>query len=179
VWDLKVVRPFAKWDVVSLFNWDEGKPKKVGFRVAELGLDPSIEYLAYEFWTPRFLGTVKRKFETTLPAQSSALLALHPSLGRPQFLSTDRHITQGGVSLRALSWDDKAGRLSGRTQLVAGEATTLTLYVPKGYTLREATAKGATLVRAEQHRDRSASVVLRGRQSKTVEWAAEFDCGHG
>ena len=179
VWDLKVVRPFAAWDVVSLFNWDEGQARKVAFRAAELGLDPKAEYLAYEFWTQKFLGTAKRRFEMNLPPRSSALLALHRSLGRPQFLSTDRHLTQGGVSLEALSWDDTTHTLSGRTQLVAGEATTLTLHVPKGYALGRATAKGTTVVGAKQHRDRSASIVLRSRQSKTTEWTVEFDCDQG
>ena len=174
VWTLKVARPFATWDVVSLFNWDVARARKVGVRVAELGLDPKREYLAYEFWTRKFLGVVKRRLAVELPSCSNALVALHPSLGRPQFLSTDRHITQGAVSLEALAWDAKARTLSGSTQLVANEATTLTLHVPEGFSLKRASAKGATVASAKQHGDRTATVVLRSARARTAHWSAEF-----
>ena len=174
VWTLKVARPFATWDVVSLFNWDETRAKRVGFRVAELGLDPDVEYLAYEFWARKFAGVVKRKFDMKLPARSSALLALHPSLGRPQFLSTDRHITQGAVSLEALTWDADGKTLSGSTQLVANETTTLTFHVPKGFSLDRASARGAVLASAKQRRDCTATLVLRSNRATTVKWTVEF-----
>ena len=179
VWDLKVARPFGTWDVVSLFNWDGKAPRTVGFRAAELGLDPKAEYLAYEFWSQRFIGSVRGRLTMKLAPRSNALLALHRSLGRPQFLSTDRHLTQGAVSLKGLTWDADACTLSGKTALVAEEPTTLTLYVPKGFSLARVSAKGAAVLDAGQHRNRTATVVLRSPRPKTVEWAVEFERGRG
>lgn len=133
VWDLRIARPFGTWDVVALFNWDDA-PKRVGFRLDELGVTPEIDYLAYEFWTEQFLGTISEEFSMEIPPRAVRLLALHPKKGTPQFLSSDRHLTQGGVDLTALDWDEKAKRLSGKVRLVANHPTTLRFAVPDGFT---------------------------------------------
>jgi len=174
VWTLKVDRPFAQWDVVSLFNWDEAAEKTVAATMEELGLDPQGEYLAYEYWSHKFLGTVKGKLEATVKPRSNALVALHPSLGRPQFLSTDRHVTQGATSLHGLEWDESACTLRGTTALVSCEPTTLTLHVPQGYRLDSATAAGARVVRSRQRPDRTAVLVLESKRSRSAEWTAAF-----
>ncbi len=173
VWTLKVARPWASWDVVSLFNWSDRRAKKLNVKFDELGLDAKAGYLVYDYWRQKCLGSASGKIQVELEPQSNALLAVHPALGRPQFLSTDRHLTQGAVSIETLEWDAAAAALFGRTQLVPGETTTITLHVPEGFALQSAAAGSAT-VKAKQHRDGTATVKLRTDEAGAVDWVARF-----
>jgi hypothetical protein len=141
VWNLKVARPFASWDVVALFNWEEGAAR-VGFDFAELGLDPEASYAVYEFWTGVCHGARSGRFELEVPGRGTRLLAVHRAAPHPQFLSSDRHITQGGVELQALAWDAASKTLSGTVAAVKGFPLTLRFRVPEGYALDAARAGG-------------------------------------
>ncbi|NQT50938.1 alpha-galactosidase, partial [bacterium] len=58
VWDLKVRRPFAAWDVVALFNWSDDEAE-TGLAFDELGMEGQGDYLLYDFWGERFLGAYR------------------------------------------------------------------------------------------------------------------------
>ena len=145
IWDLKIRRPFGSWNVVSLFNWGD-KDANTGFRFGELGLDDEADYLLYDFWNEAFIGDFRGEFLAVLPPRANLLLAIHPVLGRPQFLSTDRHITQGGMSLEAVDWDDRAGILSGVVRLVERVPTTMVFFKPLSYRLESASADDAAVL---------------------------------
>ena len=173
IWDLKVRRPFGAWDVVSVFNWGD-EPAELGFGFAELGLDPDADYLVYEFWSQQHLGVHRERLAATVPPRSNLLLAVHPALGRPQFLSTDRHVTQGGVSLEALAWDEERAALSGGVRLVGNVPTTLTFFVPEGYELEAAEADDAETLGARAHENRTLTLTLQRRTSGAAAWALAF-----
>jgi len=132
VWDLKVRRPFGAWDVVSVFNWTD-QPIAYQLAFADLGLDDRQEYLVYEFWDAHFLGRCRGAVTATAEGRSNLLLAIHPDLGRPQFLATDRHLTQGGVCLTRHEWDAEKRILTIGVQLVENDPLTVTVYVPPGF----------------------------------------------
>ncbi len=149
VWDLKIGRAFGSWDVIALFNWEE-EEKTVGFNLAEVGLDPGA-YVAYEFWTNRYMGEFDGQFETAVPAHAVRLLAVHKRQSVPQFLSSDRHITQGAVDLRGAAWDAEKNALTVTLELIAENTTTARFLVPEGFALSKAAADGATVAtRAEE-----------------------------
>ena len=131
VWDLKVVRSWGAYDVVALFNW-ETEEKEVGFDFAELGLDDSSEYALYEFWTEQYQGLAKGRFSMKVPPRSVRLLAVHKKADRPQFLSSDRHITQGAVDIVSMDWIPESNSICGQVKLVAGNKTTLRFLAPDG-----------------------------------------------
>lgn len=144
VWDLKVRRAFGAWDVVALFNWSE-KEEAVGFDFAELGLDAEAEYAVDEFWTRAYQGVRKGRFEMLVPGHGVRLLSVHRAAGRPQFLSSDRHVTQGAVELEALAWDGASQALSGSVKAVGGYPLTLRFRIPAGFAAPEVKAgAGAT-----------------------------------
>jgi hypothetical protein len=159
-WDLKIHRPFGNWDVVSLFNWSDA-PATLRLTFAELGLDRAREYLVYDFWNRKFLGPRKEFLELPLEARSNALLAVHARLDRPQFLSTDRHVSQGGVELTDTAWNPDRLELVCTFKLVAKEPLTACFHAPPAFALEEATADGATVENASATADRLISVVLR------------------
>ena len=175
VWDLKVRRAFGAWDVVSLFNFNEEGTRTIGVDLADMGLDADGEYLAYDFWRGRMIGSVPGRLEMDLKPRSNALIALHRDLGRPQFVSTDRHLTQGAVSLKELQWSPDTATLSGVTRLVAKETTTMTLYVPSGFSVKGAAAKGAEASATWDEEDRVVRLQLTAAKSRSSVWEVGFE----
>jgi len=163
VWDLKIRRPFASWDVVSIFNWGDDQ-KEYRVPLAALGLDSEKEYLLFEFWSRKFLGAKRGFIEARVEPRSNLLLAVHELEHRPQFLSTDRHISQGGVELADVAWNQDRDELTTRLKLVENDPLTMFVYVPATYGFSKAIAEGATV---EQIRDATPiiSVVLRSSTS--------------
>lgn len=143
VWDLKIRRPFGQWDVVALFNWDD-EAHPVRTSLAELGLEAGT-YAAWEFWTATDLGDVEDSLAVDVPARSVRLVALHRVADHPQFLSTDRHVTQGGTCLRDCRWTGSALELD--LAVVGGHAFSYRFRVPEG--CRCAGAETSKGVRAE------------------------------
>jgi len=167
VWDLKVRRPFGEWDVVSLFNWSD-RTKKVGFTFGDLGLPAGETYLLYEFWSRKFLGAKTGGYSAALPGRSNQLIAVHRATGAPQFLSTNRHITQGAVSLKHVAWNEKKGTLSGTVNLINGSPTELVFYVPEGFEFKS--AKADTVSSVEMRPDRTLTLELFDEETGSVNW---------
>lgn len=147
VWDLKIRRPFGQWDVVSLFNWSD-QPATMRFSFSQLGLDGAKDYLLYDFWNRKFLGSRQGDFEARLEPHSNLLLAIHARQDRPQFLSTDRHVSQGGVELLDVAWNQDRAELVCRFAMVEGERLTAYFHVPSSYVFDKADAGGADIENA-------------------------------
>ena len=173
IWDLRVRRDFIDYDVVALFNWSD-EAKTVGFDFAELGLPADAESLLYEFWTNRYFGAASGRFETEIPGRAVRLLAVHRRLDRPQFLSSDRHLTQGAVDLTALSWNAEKRELSGRVQLAAEFPTVLRFAVPEGFALKKAAAEGVDCSSAAEADGRVLAVTLKAAEAKETGFTLEF-----
>ena len=173
VWDLKIDRPFGRWDVVSLFNWGD-QAVDVEVRFEALGLPGDGEYLVYDFWARSCRGSARERLTASVPAKGNVLLSVHPLLGRPQFLSTDRHITQGGVSLADLTWDQSKKVLSGTVRLVGDFPSELVVFVPEGHKLASASADGADKVSTQANPDRTVTMTLRRPTSGSAKWRMTF-----
>lgn len=131
VFALSLERPFAKWLVLGIFNADEKAPAEKTLSLERLGLDPRETYVAFDFWRQKFFGDLGPEFSVRLEPASVLLLAVHEKRGVPQFLSTDRHISQGGVELASLAWDGPAATLNGISLGPPGSAHSVYLYLPE------------------------------------------------
>jgi hypothetical protein len=160
VWDLKIRRPFASWDVVSLFNWSD-QPTTLQVSFAQLGLDAAKEYLVRDFWSGEFLGPRKDLIELRLEPHSNRLLAVHAALDRPQYLATDRHVSQGGVELNNMAWNQERAELVCTFNLVEKDPLTATFHVPPSFAFAQATAEGATVEKTSAPSPSLLSVTLR------------------
>ena len=174
VWTLKVRRPFAAWDVVSVFNWSE-HAENTRLDFAELGLSAEGAFLVYDFWEREFLGEFVGGIDLDVAEHTNRLLAVHPALERPQFLSTDRHVTQGAVTLQALEWDETACRLRGRTAVVGGHASELVFHVPEGWVFESLEAGVPVEAVVGKDDSRVVRVVLKASTSGTADWCLEFN----
>lgn len=137
-WLNEIDRPFEHWNVLHRLNWSDKPIDAAEVSMADLGLDPSGSYLVYEFWSKRFVGVVKGKL--SLPAIDPMTVhsyAIRALVDHPQVVSTNRHLTQGGVDLVSMKWSDNV--LTGKSAVVAGDKYELALHIPAGYTLSKAT----------------------------------------
>ncbi len=143
-WSLQGAKGGEEWTVVARVAWKDLPAERVN--LGDLGLEPHQDYLAFDFWNERFLGVV-RGFARFQPlAQGDCrVVSFRKRLNRPQVLGDNRHIGQGVVELRNLSW--KGNVLSGRMALGPGRSYSLYIHVPDGY---EATEIAPASAKAER-----------------------------
>ncbi|MDP2895866.1 MAG: alpha-galactosidase [bacterium] len=145
---------------------------KVSFR--RLGLDPSISHLVYDFWADHFLGEHRGSLTTLVKLAACRVLAFHPALGRPQLLSTSRHVTQGAIELKDLRWDESRCELKGKSDLVAEDDYRIVVHVPTNYKLVEVQAD-CSESRADTGPTHLVRLWLKHPRDKTVSWRAKFE----
>jgi hypothetical protein len=59
------------------------------------------------------------------------LLSLHEKSGKPQFISTDRHVLQGAVEIENLTWNQGTHTLAGISTGPIHTSYNLSVYIPK------------------------------------------------
>jgi hypothetical protein len=90
---------------------------------------------------------------------------------QPWVLSTNMHYHQGAVDLASVAYDAASGRLSGKALRHPGAEGTLTLYVPEGYRLKQASVP----VRSAKEGKNPRVVCLKlAFKSKEQPWSATF-----
>ena len=78
-----------------------------------------------------FFGELRGRFSVQLEPASVVLLAIHERRGVPQLISTDRHVTQGGVELESVEWNAATTTLSGVSLGPSGTEHSVYLYLPE------------------------------------------------
>ncbi len=138
LWLLEIVRPFENWAVLGRTGESE---TRVCF--ADLGLDPDAEYLVFEFWSKKNIGSFHGAFTPGPPdtVYRSQCFIIRERRPHPQLLATSRHLTGGGPDLVDLKWKD--GILTGRSLVVGGDPYDLFVHVPDGYHLSGVEVEGA------------------------------------
>ena len=129
LWAYHIDCPAGQWTVLqrnALWKMPETKiPLKA------LGLDPANEYLVFDFWAGKFLGTGSGKI--ILPALRSGdslTYIIRKKTGCPQVLGTSRHIAGGCVEVKKEEWDGKKLNLELESQ---PEDWTLYVFRPEAY----------------------------------------------
>ena len=139
LYELEIDRPFESWVVLGRTGGDFAR-----ITMQDLGLDPKKRYVAFEFWERKFLGGFAGSFAPGgLPQPfNSQVFVIREELPRPQFLSSNRHITGGGYDLEALEWSNPV--LTGRSRSVAGDPYEIYLTEPSGWSLQRVECEGGT-----------------------------------
>jgi hypothetical protein len=173
-WLMDIARPFERWSVLARLSWS-GPLRAAPVRFRDLGLPtpPHRRYLVYEFWTRRLLGVFRGGFTAPpQPAQTARVYAIRRLLDRPQIVSTNRHITQGGVDLLQETWSAAGQRLSGRSAVIAGDRYRIVLHLPPGWRVTGARLAGrAAPVRAAHG---VVTAAITPTQTGTIAWSFRF-----
>lgn len=171
-----VTRPYARWMVLARTGGDAGP-----IRLSDLGLASDREYLAFEFWTRTFLGTVK---ETLTPGPVDPRFGVQAWCLRergphPQFVASNRHVSCGAMEVSDVAWSGTA--LQGTSDLVAGDPYEVYLTEPAGFALTGVTVDGADPAHAEiiaNQKDGALRVIrLRSARGGRVTWRVEYRPG--
>jgi hypothetical protein len=143
IWNMPIDRSFGKWSVLAVFNYTTktGQPdNKFTTRLdaaKDLRLDPDKEYIVYEFWTKKLIGTFKGTFVTRpLSSYDCDIYSIIEKLNRPVLISTSRHIRQMAFDIKDLNYDDKQQMLRGTSRAVAADPYQLRIYVPDGFSVK-------------------------------------------
>jgi hypothetical protein len=131
VFALPVRKDFDHWLVLGLFNADEEKAKEKVVALDRLGLAPAKTYVAFDFWNQRLVGEIQGELKARVEPASVTLLAIHEKTGVPQVISTDRHISQGGIELQDVHWDAASGTLKGTSLGPIGSTHRVFVYLPE------------------------------------------------
>lgn len=132
IFELPIQTNFAEWSIVALFNYAKGTMEK-SVSLDRLRLPRADTYVAFEFWSQRWVGEFDRELRVLVEPQSVALLSLHPRADVPRVIATDRHFTQGALELQNVAWDSASSTLRGTSLGPASTAHDLTIYVPAAY----------------------------------------------
>jgi hypothetical protein len=166
----------ARLALLQLVRKTRKPPRFRNFTVSfrKLGLDASVPYLVYDFWADAFLGEHKGSLTTLVKLAGCRILFFHAQADHPQLLSTNRHVTGGGIELRDLRWDESRGELWGRSKLVGGDDYSVTLHVPRGYGFSEMKADCEEF-RADTRAPHLVRLWFKNRRDKTITWRARFE----
>jgi hypothetical protein len=142
VWAMPIERPFGNWTLVAVFNYTNkaalgGPPRTFTAKLDaanDLHLDPNKEYLVYEFWTKKFLGTFKGTFTSNaVNPYDVDMYSVVEKQNHPVLISTSRHIRQMAFDIKDLAYDRGQRALSGVSRAVAGDPYQLRIYIPDGF----------------------------------------------
>lgn len=142
VWDLPVATTWGTWHVLGLFNLEQ-EALRLAVPLTQLDLPRGQPVVLWDFFAERLLGEaslaedVGLNLDIPVPPASCRVLRVVPKLDRPFVLSTDMHLTQGGVELPEVSWDAAKLTLSGKARRMPGMVGRVFVYVPEGYTPRQ------------------------------------------
>ncbi|MBI5480108.1 MAG: alpha-galactosidase [Deltaproteobacteria bacterium] len=135
--------------VVGLFNWGTNRDlgasppvdmpeaaRTVSLDLDAVGLDPAADYLAYEFWTNTYVGTVRGTLSAELQPRAVRVYRLVAKpVDAPTYLATNRHVLMGAGIVDEPMWTADTGTLVAHIHTTLAHLTDLFFYVPDGYTV--------------------------------------------
>ena len=142
IWNMPIERPFGKWSILAVFNYSNAmaanqNPPQFSASLdaaKDLRLEPDKEYLVYEFWSRKFIGTFKGTFVTRLlNPYDCDIYSIVEKQSQPVLISTSRHVRQMAFDIKDLAYDGGQRMLRGVSRAVAGDPYQLRIYVPDGF----------------------------------------------
>jgi hypothetical protein len=174
VYDLKVKSDWDQWHVLILQNWDDCD-KTYDIRFSQLGLNEGGGYLVFRFWDQVPLGEFHASARLQVGARKGETYVIRKVPSHPWVLSTDMHLTQGGVELRNVRFDSSTGTLSGTAERHPGAEGHVALYIPSGYKILSASNK----YREDNHPGTGKVIYLQLIfTTKTAPWSVTFGEAH-
>ena len=91
---------------------DDGSARTFTLDPEARGMSATTAHHLFEFWQQKYLGKKTGKFQVTVPAHDSRIIAMREVKAHPQFLGHNRHITMGAAVVKSESWDAPSRTLS-------------------------------------------------------------------
>ncbi|HYJ87984.1 MAG TPA: NPCBM/NEW2 domain-containing protein [Pyrinomonadaceae bacterium] len=145
LWDLKINHLGRSYDVVGVFNFDEGRKKPTYVSWKDLGFPEDKLVHVYDFWNREYLGAWKNGISIDLEPTSSRVLTLLTAAAQPQLISTSRHLTQGWVDLVSHNYNPATNSYRGKSKVIRNDPYELRFVFPNGknFMIKSASARSA------------------------------------
>lgn len=139
-----------------------------------LGHDEAGTYYLYDFWNDRLAGELAggQSISESLKPTQALIYSLHRKKQHPQFLSTNRHVTQGLMDLEEVKWEEAALTYSGVAKAVEGEAFSIVL-AANGYPIEAGMAESgeATVEPMDGGLHR---LTIQGHKGGDIRWSIRY-----
>lgn len=170
VWVLPVSHPWGgNHKVIGLFNWSsEEQARTVSFRRRDVVGDGG-DYLLFDFWAKRFLGSLEEEFSIALPPFTCQVLFATKKEKDVTFIGSDRHIS-GSFALNSWRFDPGEGVVSGESEGPASTEHSLYFYLTED--IGPLSLEGCT---AELVQMRVLRVTVRFGEGGTRKWKVKLD----
>ena len=179
IWDLKVNHLGREYDVVGLFNFEEGKSESIRLDWKDLGLPEGVPIQVYDFWNHEYMGAWEAGMAIVLPPTSCRVLTLMPNTNDIQLISTSRHITQGWVDLLSINYISDGKQFEGTSHMIGNDPYELAFSYPRGeyYKVQRVKIKDqrkGIRIKIEDHQGWS-TVRMESPVSGEVGWEVTFE----
>ncbi len=177
IWDLKINHLNRNYDVVGVFNYEQGKSEQTYLSWKDLGIPDDTPVHVFDFWNKEYLGAWEKGFNVDAAPTSVRVLTLVPATDQIQLVSTNRHITQGWVDLASLN--QTGDSFTGKSKVIKDDPYELRFAFPKGknYAVKQATARtasGVVPVKISNHQG-WATVQFTSPRTTDVNWTISFE----
>jgi len=136
LWNLSVRhKVLGEYNVLAIFNWEDN-PRDISFTTEELGIENNVNYLLYEFWTEEFIGAANGGYTMHIPPHSVRVLTIHKIRPIPQWISSDRHVTQIAQELKKFEWRNDNHKIVGKVQLIGMFSLTMRIHIPGNFSFK-------------------------------------------
>jgi len=170
------------WHQLTFYNSDNEKSTNISVNMAgdtaegALGLAPDKDYHVYDFWNDVYIGTVDgdRALSQQLRPAEARMMAVHEVVGHPQFISTNRHVTQGYLDLVHVEWLPGRNMLRGISKIVGGDPYVVTI-ASNGYAPQKAKVSDTRTTATIGTVDKDlVKLTLKNSENTIVEWSVTF-----
>jgi len=115
IWVLPVSQPgCGKHTVVGLFNWNKDEEISASFKQSEV-IENGGEYLLFDFWEKRFLGTLNDGYAVSLPPFTCQVIFVTEKQKEVTLIGSDRHIT-GAFAVEEWQYDADDRMITGKSE---------------------------------------------------------------
>lgn len=166
---LEINKSFENW---LLLGRTGGDRDRIYFK--HLGLPAEKEYLVFEFWSKKLIGSFIEEFvmEEINSKNNCQLFCIRERKPHPQVIATNRHISCGGFDLNEVEW--KENSLSGESELVGKDTYVLYLIEPVSYYFKEVICNDAEIIN-NQKNGFMRIIQLRSEKNLTASWMVKYD----
>ncbi|MHA1339125.1 MAG: glycoside hydrolase family 36 protein [Promethearchaeota archaeon] len=156
---LPITKNNYQWSVVGIFNWGENKDliteqvipsreKEIVVNFNEIfGDNIDCEKChVFDFWSQLYLGIFKTKFSVKMQPHFSNIYNIVPYKNIPQYISSNRHITQGGIEVLDESILSSESKILVKINCVKNFLHKLYFFIPELYEFKKYFLNVATVV---------------------------------
>jgi hypothetical protein len=131
VFRLDIEKSWGRYTIFAIFNFTT-EPCCKTLETRDIA-DSESEYYVFDFWNEHIVGKIKGKVPVYVPPHDVKVLRFSEVMEHPWVVGSDMHLTQGGVDINHLRWDNDALMLKGVCNRPEGEEGSLFISIPNGY----------------------------------------------